>query len=332
MKSLSLSLPLLFTLGGCGASTPDDGSAPMLDDVTHGTEEVVEEVAALESFTQKIAGTDIEFDMIAVPAGTFRMGSPDAEDGRNDDEGPQRDVQLSAFWIGKCEVTWDEYEQWMFSLERERRDGDKAPQNEADVAADAVSRPTPPYTDMTFGMGRDGYPAICMTQKSARTYCEWLSAKTGKKYRLPTEAEWEYACRAGTTTRYSFGDDAAKLGDYAWFGDNSDDQYQPIGKKLPNPWGIHDMHGNVCEWVQDQHASYAAAKDGKALMDPVVEPTELYPRVVRGGSWEDVAGSLRSAARVGSEEDWKMQDPQIPQSVWYHTDAIFVGFRVVCEP
>ena len=183
---------------------------------------------------------------------------------------------------------------------------------------------------MTFGMGKEGYPAVCMTQFAAKMYCKWLSAKTGRYYRLPTEAEWEYACRAGTTTAYSFGDDPEKLGDYAWFADNSDEKYHKVGKKKPNPWGLYDMHGNVAEWCLDQYvADRYKQLAGKAADNPVVPVTKEYPQVVRGGAWTDEAPLLRSAARRGSSKDWKAQDPQIPQSIWYHTDANFVGFRVV---
>jgi formylglycine-generating enzyme required for sulfatase activity len=184
---------------------------------------------------------------------------------------------------------------------------------------------------MTFGMGKEGHPAICMTQLAARTYCEWLSAKTGRTYRLPTEAEWEYACRAGTKTAYSFGDDPAQLGDYAWFKGNAGGKYQKVGLKKPNPWGLHDMHGNVMEWTLDQYREewYAEVARGGPADNPCLVPTEVYPHSVRGGGWKGPAKECRSAARTASDPMWKMQDPQIPQSKWYFTDALFVGFRVV---
>lgn len=286
----------------------------------------------MKPYKQLIPGTDVSFEMVPIPGGTYTMGSPEDEEGRLEDESPQRDVKIEPFWMGKCEVTWEEYDIWSFSLDQKIRKLRNLEPTEQDKLADAVTRPTPPYTDMTFSMGHDGFPAICMTQLAAKTYCKWLSAKTGHYYRLPTEAEWEYACRAGTTTPFSFGGDAEKIDDYAWYADNSDDQYQKVGKKKPNPWGLHDMHGNVCEWVLDQYREAYPAPDESVkgpLVSPLVVATELYPRVVRGGSWEDDPAECRSAARRGSEEDWKFQDPQIPQSVWYHTDALFVGFRVV---
>ncbi|MCA9067641.1 MAG: formylglycine-generating enzyme family protein, partial [Planctomycetaceae bacterium] len=164
---------------------------------------------------------------------------------------------------------------------------------------------------------------------AAKQYTKWLSAITGNQYRLPTEAEWEYACRAGTTTAYSFGDDPAQLPEYAWFGENTNEKYEKVGQKKPNPWGLHDMHGNVQEWVLDQ---YSEDGYGKETDNPLVIPTTLYPRVVRGGGWDSDAELCRSAARVGSDELWKAQDPQLPQSIWYHTDALHVGFRIVRDP
>jgi formylglycine-generating enzyme required for sulfatase activity len=183
---------------------------------------------------------------------------------------------------------------------------------------------------MTFAMGKRGYPAICMTQHSARTFCKWLSAKTGRYYRLPTEAEWEYACRAGTSTAYHFGDDPSQLEEYAWYYDNSDEKYHRVGQKEPNPWGLHDMHGNVSEWVLDQYIpDFYSQHAGEVVKDPLAIPTKLYPRVVRGGSWDSDPEALRSAARQGSDESWSQQDPQSPKSIWYHTDALGVGFRIV---
>lgn len=285
----------------------------------------------MKGYKQVIPGTEVEFEMVPIPGGTFTMGSPEEEEGRAEDEGPQHDVKIEPFWMGKYEVTWDEYDIWSFNLDIQRRGllGIKA--TDLDAKADAVTRPTKPYTDMTFDMGHDGFPAICMTQLAARVYCEWLSAKTGHYYRLPTEAEWEYACRAGTTTAYSFGDNPDDLDEYGWYYDNADDNYAKVGKKKPNPWGLYDMHGNVCEWTLDQYAEDYYQNFGKIKVAefPLNIATEEYSRVVRGGSWDSDPEELRSAARLASEADWKMRDPQIPQSIWYLTDAQHVGFRLV---
>ena len=200
------------------------------------------------------------------------------------------------------------------------------------VATRLWSSPTPtkPYVEMSYGMGRDGYPAISMTQYAARKYTQWLSARTGRFYRLPTEAEWEYACRAGAQTAYHFGDDSKQLGEYAWHEGNSDFKYQKVGTKKPNPWGLYDMHGNVAEWCLDQYASDYYSKFADAVgVNPLNRPVEVYPRVVRGGSWDDTPDQLRASARRASDPDWKIQDPQIPRSSWLHTDAPFLGLRVV---
>ncbi len=285
----------------------------------------------MKPYTESVSGTDVRFDMVPIPGGEFTMGSAESEENRGDDEGPAHCVSVEPFWMGKHEVTWDEYDIWSFSLDIQRRKIFRKKPTENDKFADAVTRPTKPYTDMTFDMGHRGFPAICMTQLAAKKYCEWLSAKTGHFYRLPTEAEWEYACRAGTTTAYSFGNDPSKLGEHAWHYENSEDQYHKIGKKKPNPWGLYDMHGNVSEWVLDQHIPdfYAKFADVPVAKNPLAVPTTLFPRVVRGGSWEGDPEELRSAVRVSSDVDWKAQDPQLPQSIWYHTDALGVGFRVV---
>jgi formylglycine-generating enzyme required for sulfatase activity len=284
----------------------------------------------MKPYTDVIANGDITFDMVPIRGGKFTMGSPETEPGRKDDEGPQHEVEIEPFWMGKCEVTWNEYEIWTFNLDIQRRELNKVVPTESEKTADAVTRPTKPYTDMTFGMGKEGYPAICMTQLAAKAYCQWLSAKTGRYYRLPTEAEWEYACRAGSKTAYHFGDDPSKLGEYAWTFDNSEDKYHKVGTKKPNAWGLHDMHGNVAEWTLDQYIpDYYQRFAGKATKEPWAIPTKLYPQAVRGGSWDEDKELVRSATRRGSHKDWKQQDPQLPQSIWYFTDALFLGFRVV---
>ncbi len=281
-------------------------------------------------YTQKIPGSDQVYDMVAIPAGEYIMGSPASEVGRQDDEGPQHKVKLDGFWMGKHEVIWDIYDLYSFkSMEAEM--ANRFPDPDKSVSkTDASSRPSPPYVDMSFGMGREGYPAINMTRYSAILFCKWLYDKTGVFYRLPTEAEWEYAARAGTKTAYSFGDDPAKLGEYAWYKDNSDESYKKIGLKKPNPWGLYDIHGNVMEWTFDQYLPDFYAKEAKGTaINPVVPVTELYPNAVRGGSWDDDAAIARSAARTPSAPGWKMLDPQLPKSEWWMTSASFLGMRLV---
>jgi formylglycine-generating enzyme required for sulfatase activity len=265
-----------------------------------------------------IPNTTISYAMEPVPAGDFLMGSPDSDPQHKKDEQPQHKVHVDGFWMQAHEVTWDEYRLFMFANQA----GEVAHKDEV---VDGVSRPTKPYVEMSFGMGINGFPAISMTQHAANKYAEWLSAKTGEFYRLPTEAEWEYACRAGTTSTYYFGDDASKLGDYAWYSANSGGKYQKVGLKKPNAWGLYDMLGNVDEWTLDQYEPYKSAAEN----DPWLKPTQPYPIAVRGGSWNDAAGMQRCAARVQSDPSWKQQDPQLPKSIWYETDAQWLGFRLI---
>jgi formylglycine-generating enzyme required for sulfatase activity len=283
----------------------------------------------MKRYVERIPGSEVSFTMLPIPGGKFTMGSPDSEAERKPDEGPLHEVEIAPFWLEEHELTWDEFRLFQFKLDIELRKSGRFAAGDNDTWADAVSRPTPPYVPMDFGMGIEGFPAVCMTEFAAKHYTKWLSMKTGRFYRLPTEAEWEYACRAGTKTAYSFGDDAKALGEHAWYFDNADGKYQKVKQKKPNPWGLYDMHGNVAEWVLDQHDKdfYASAAD-KLASNPCNWPTQLYPRVVRGGSWDDDPDRLRSAARRGSAASWKVQDPQLPKSIWYLTDAKFVGFRL----
>jgi formylglycine-generating enzyme required for sulfatase activity len=292
--------------------------------------QAVTNAAEMHPYTNTVPGTTVRFAMIPIPAGEFLMGSPDSEAGHKPDESPVHKVKIDPFWMGRCEVTWNEFELFMYPNGAAKKVAAGAEPMNSTNFADAVARPSSPYVDLSFGMGKESNPAISMTQHAANKYCEWLSAKTGHFYRLPTEAEWEYACRAGTTTAYFFGDNPAQLGEYAWYSDNSDWKYQKVGTKKPNPWGLCDMHGNVAEWCLDQHqAEYYQKFNATTADNPWNKATQPYPHVVRGGSWDDNPEMLRSAARRASDRLWKMQDPQLPKSVWYHTDAQFLGFRIV---
>jgi sulfatase modifying factor 1 len=276
------------------------------------------------SYRQEIPGTSLFLNMVAIPAGKFRMGSPAQETGRRADEGPLHQVTISPFWMSQYEVSWDLYELFVY------KDYEVSQSTEAVSAqVDAIARPTKPYLDMTFGMGKENHPAVGMTQYNAIQFCKWLYARTGVFYRLPTEAEWEYACRAGTNTAYSFGNDSSKLEEYAWYAHNSGEETHPTGSKKPNAWGLYDMHGNVAEWTIDQYLPEFYQQLGKEAKDPVAEPKTLYPLVIRGGSFQDTAVHLRSASRKGSDPDWKRIDPQIPKSNWWFPEAPFVGIRLV---
>lgn len=280
-----------------------------------------------KGYVETIPGSKVSFEMVPIPGGTFLMGSPPSESGRSPDEGPQHLVKVRPFWMGKTEVRWDE-----FDLYFKPEESDKKKQTPADKAADAVSRPTPAYVDETYGHGRENHPVLCMTHHAAMEYCRWLSLKTGKTYRLPTEAEWEYAARAGTQTPYFFGDDPKNLDQYAWYNKNSEDATHEVGQKKPNPWGLCDIYGNVGEWCLDHYRKdcYATFPKGAIADSPALLPSEKrFSHVVRGGSWADEPARLRSAARMGSDKSWMKHDPQRPQSIWWLTKWDVVGFRVV---
>lgn len=273
------------------------------------------------AYIQKINGTSLTFEMKPVPAGEFLMGS---KNGRADEQ-PVHKVKLDPFWMSTFEVTWDIYEPFLYKDYETSQSTSPVPAN-----VDAVTRPTKPYLDMTFGMGKENHPALAMTHYNAIQYCKWLHARTGIFYRLPTEAEWEYACRAGNATEYFFGDDSSKLAEYGWYRSNSNGKTHAVGQKKPNQWGFHDLYGNVAEWTYDQYQAdyYSLVKDARAS-NPVAIPDKLYSNVIRGGSYDDQAIELRSAARVASDPVWKQLDPQIPKSNWWFPEAPFIGMRLV---
>ncbi len=314
------------------------------------------------AYSETIPGTDEKIDFVPVPGGTFLMGSPADEPDRADDEGPQVEVTLPPYWVAKYETTWGEY--WPFMelndiyAARASLKGMLASESPAESAVrkvidskpvlaaslkgeidyvDGVTAPTALYDpSTTYASGKDPrQPAVTMTPYAARQYTKWLSSMTGVDYRLPTEAEWEYAARAGTTTAYPHGDSADDLGDYAWFTDNSDYQSHVVGEKKPNAWGLYDVIGNAAEWVVDEYSEEGYANHGKGPLtweQAIKWPTKAYPRVARGGYWDVYPDQMRSASRMASnDEDWKIEDPNLPKSPWWFSDdpASGVGFRVV---
>jgi len=231
-----------------------------------------------KSLTLKLAD-GVEMRLVLIPAGKFKMGSPANEKGRDKDEGPQRAVTISKpFYMNVCEVTQAQY--------------------------NAVMGANP------SGFKGANRPVEQVSWNDAVTFSKKVSQKTGRTVSLPTEAEWEYACRAGTTTCFSFGADDKDLGDYAWYRKNSGGKTHPVGQKKPNAWGLYDMHGNVWEWCSDWYAkSYAKLVD----KDPR-GPKFGFKRVLRGGSWNFNAALCRSARRT-----W-----------WYPARRFnYFGFRVV---
>lgn len=271
-----------------------------------------------ESYVEKIPGTEVSFRMIAIPAGEFMMGSPVKEKGRHSDEGPRVKVKVDSFWMEEHEVTFDEY----VRFQTESMDSDPIP--------DAITRPSPPYVDFTLGMGKEGgFPANSMSQYAALMYCKWLYGKTGIFYRLPTEAEWEYACRAGTNTVYPFGNDTTGLKDHAWYAANSEGKYHKVKQLKPNALGLYDMLGNVVEWTLDFYDENYYQTIAADPANPWIKSDKKHPHVLRGGHFRDQAADVRPAARLPYDKKWNARDPQIPKSKWWNADAPFLGFRVI---
>ena len=250
---------------------------------------------ALAAKTPKQGDTIVEpltkMSFVYIEPGKFMMGSPETEADRYGDE-TQHEVEIKkGFWIGQYEVTFEQYDAFTKATHRAK--------------ANDLSN-----------WGRDNRPAIYVKWFYANEFAKWLSEKTGHSYRLPTEAEWEYAARAGTTTAFSFGDhvggmdnhsffkmlmdagtanadaERALIDQYAWYGGNADQQTHPVGQKKPNPWGLYDMHGNVWEWTCSVYA-----EDYSGSESCVEDPKSNKKRSVRGGSWQFYAKGMRSADR-----------------------------------
>ncbi|MCA9285315.1 MAG: SUMF1/EgtB/PvdO family nonheme iron enzyme [Phycisphaerales bacterium] len=280
------------TLGGAflvlvaiGAGAPDDApttTAPPAAPAQTAPNEVVE---------IPIPGTTVTFRMVKVPSGHAPPPKPDAA--------PE---EFGTFWMGETEVPWDVYDVFIYRL-------DEADPDPSGTGADATTRPSKPYVPPDRGFGHTGFPAMGMTHMAAERFCDWLSEKTGRRFRLPTEAEWEYACRAGSSGPYCFGDDAGELDEYAWFASNAERSTHATGGKQRNRFGLADVHGNVAEWVN--------GRDGKPI--------------AKGGSYKDGPDGLAVTARLKQRSSWNASDPQIPKSKWWLADCSFVGFRLVME-
>jgi formylglycine-generating enzyme required for sulfatase activity len=290
-------------------------------------------------YTVTIPGTDVSFEMIPVPGGTFQLGSPESESDRTEDEGPQLTVTVDPMWVAKTEVTWAQYKQFMqlYGVFKEFESQSKRLVTD-DNRVDAITAPTELYDPtFTYEHGEDpAQPAVTMTQYAAQQFTKWLSRITGQQFRLPTEAEWEYAARAGSATAYGFGDSVDDLGDHAWYFDNAELTAPMVAMKKPNDFGLHDMHGSVAEltinqYTEDGYASFQGSATPLNALDVVVWPESAYPIVARGGSWEMDADRLRSAARLASDDEaWKEEDPNFPKSPWWFTSdpSRGVGFRL----
>ncbi len=293
----------------------------------------------LVPYVLTIPGTKVSFEMIPVPGGVVSLGSPNDEAGHKGDEGPQVKVAVGPMWVAKHETSWEEYKLFMSMYRLFKSLASQGLRKVTDQnSVDAVTAPTELYDpSFTFEFGEnDELPAVTMTQYAAKQYTKWLSKLTGDQYRLPTEAEWEHACRAGSTVAYSFGADASQLDEYAWFSENSEEAPHAVGTKKPNAFGLHDMHGNVMEWtvegyVEEGYKALADKPQPVSFLNAVNWPNSAENRVVRGGSFQDDAELVRSAAKLKSEdEDWKSEDPNVPLSPWWYTNdpARGVGFRV----
>ncbi len=267
-----------------------------------------------QSYEQQVPGIDHPITMIPIKGGSFQMGSNESADTQ-----PVHEVAVNDFWMATYEVNWDQYEAFVFG-EIQKNLVDKEKLN--DLGIDGITGATTPYVEMSFGMGKDGYPAVNVTQYAALMYCKWLSASTGIFYRLPTEAEWEFACKAGTMKDFD-----GILGESAVFAGNNEGKYAKSGTKTPNKSGLFDMLGNVSEWTMDQYDPEFYKQSLKS--NPWNKPSELYPRTTRGGSWKDDADGCSCSSRNPSNPNWKLRDPQFPKSLYWHTNAPFVGFRIV---
>lgn len=306
------------------------------------------ELEGFSDFTEYIPGSSVSFEMVAIPGGNFKMGSSSDEPFRDEDEGPVREVSVDSFFIARVEVTWDEYLAFYSQTAAQGKTTD-AYMSAASSEVDAISGPTSPYGAPDQGWGKGKMPAITMTHQAAEVYCQWLSKVTGKSYRLPTEAEWEYAARGGTSMPYFFegdprryvragirnkvfGIDTTMINRYVIYTENSGAKSHPPSAVQANPFGLLNMLGNVAEFCSDWYGEKAYDNYPQGILINPRGPESGEEHVIRGGSFMDGAGQVRCASRDYTKSGpWLKTDPQIPKSVWWYSDCNHVGFRVVCE-
>ena len=238
--------------------------------------------AVAPAYRETIPGTLVSFEMIRVPGGSVTIGG--------------KPVTVEPFEIGRTEVTWDMYDVFWLGL-------DSKDQKEID----AVARPSQPYGAPDYGWGHAGFAAISIAKPAAEAFCVWLSKKTGKTYRLPTEAEWLHAATlaAGGPTL-----SAERREALAWHRGNAVAKAQPVAKKQADALGLYDLFGNAAEWVTTSGDS----------------------AVTKGGSFRDAAENLGPQTRAEQDDSWQERDPQLPKSKWWLSDGPFVGFRIVRKP
>lgn len=245
-----------------------------------------------QTLSVKLPGTTVTLEMVRVPAGTITIADPRKK-------GAPTKVPVKAFWMTRKEITWEAYDPFVFGL-------DPSGAAEAPAGIDAMARPSKPYIPPDLGWGHNGFPVINVTHHAATSYCAWLSTLTGKKFRLATEAEWEWACRGATAVGAPKG---AALDAAAWHQGNSEGHTHAAGGKKPNGLGLFDMLGNAGEWAND-----LAGKP-----------------VLCGGSYADAPANVHPGMREYQTYDWNATDPQMPKSKWWLSDGSFAGFRVVCD-
>ena len=265
---------------------------------------------SVKPFLQEVPSAAYKIEMLPIPGDAIKNIKP--------------------LWFSKTEITWEAFDVYIYRLDESDttsepkgvspRSSPPSPSPSPDSTPppsttsglpgpDGITRPTKPYLPPDRGFGHEGFAAIGMSRLAAAEFCTWLSKKTGRVYRLPTEQEWEHACLAGGEGPFCFGDDASKLPEYAWFESDSEDAPHPVAKKKPNAWGLYDMHGNVAEWCD--------TSDSKG--------------VIKGGSFKWSPEEEKATARKLPDRAWNASDPQLPKSKWWLANAPFIGFRIVCE-